>query len=150
MWDGKERRRFPRAEYPCLLTVRKKTPPPFSILTHTENISIGGVRVVIDKEIEVATEVDVEIDLQDTLPNVTSTGKISWVRQFLVDRKDQTSRPTPKTKILKATVAWIKKIPAAQEGKPASYDTGIQFVTLKDEDRTRIADIVDRLLGKNN
>ncbi len=149
MWEGKERRRFPRAEYPCLITVRKETPPAFSILTHTENISVGGVRVVIDREIEISTAVDVEIDLQDTLPNVSSTGKVSWVRQFLSDQDGRTSSPTLKTKIFRATVAWIKEIPAAQKGKPSHYDTGIQFVTLKDEDRTRIEDIVNRLLGKN-
>ena len=51
MWDGMERRKFPRVQYPCLITLRKETPPSISILTHTENISVGGVRVIIAKKI---------------------------------------------------------------------------------------------------
>ena len=114
MWDGIEKRQFPRVRYPCLITVRKETSPPISILTHTENISVGGVRVIIGRRIEVATEVGLEVDLKDTLSNVASRGKISWV----------------------------KEIPPAKKGKLPRYDTGIQFATLKQEDRQRIATIV--------
>ena len=116
MWDGIERRQFPRARYPCLITLRKETSPPISILTHTENISVGGVRVIIGRRIKVATEVDLELDLKDALSNVASRG----------------------------TVSWVKEIPPAEKGKLPRYDTGIQFATLKQEDRQRIATIVYR------
>ena len=120
MWDGVDRRIFPRAEYPCLITVRKNTPPTQAILTHTDNISIGGVRVVIAKKIEVMTEVDLEIDLKDTLPTVISKG----------------------------TVAWVKMIPPREGGKLPRYDTGIRFIGLKDKTRRRIHGIVERILHK--
>ncbi len=55
MWDGTERREFLRAEYPCLITVRKNTPPTEAILTHTDNISVGCVRVIIIEKIEPMT-----------------------------------------------------------------------------------------------
>lgn len=120
MWDGVDRRIFSRAEYPCLITVRKTTPPVQAILTHTDNISIGGVRVVIAKKIEAMTEVDLEIDLKDTLPTVISKGR----------------------------VAWVKIIVSSQKDKPPRYDTGIRFLGLKDECRRRIQKIVERILDK--
>ncbi len=120
MWDGVDRRIFSRAEYPCLITVRKNTPPTEAILTHTDNISLGGVRVVIAKKIEAMTEVDLEIDLKDTLPTIISKG----------------------------TVAWVKMIPPREGGKLPRYDTGVRFLGLKDEYRRRIQGIVKRILRK--
>ena len=114
MWDGVDRRKFVRAKYPCLITVRKDTPPVQAVFTHTEDISPGGVRVIIRKKIEVMAEVDLEIDLKDTLQNVSLKGKI----------------------------ARVKEIPATQRDKAPRYDTAIQFIDLKDEDRQRIANIV--------
>ncbi len=120
MWDGVSRRKFPRAEYPCLITVRKNTPPKQAILTHTENISVGGVRVIIAKRIEVMAEVDIEIDLKDTLPTILS----------------------------KAAVCWLEELSVGEVGKAPRYDTGIRFLGLKDEDRRRVQHVVDTLLGK--
>lgn len=121
MWDGVDRRIFPRAEYPCLITIRKSTPPMQAILTHTENISVGGVRIIIKERVEVMTEVNLELDLKDTLETISS----------------------------KATVSWVKQAPSGGEGKSARYDTGIQFHSLKDEYRRRIQKIVDHLMGKS-
>lgn len=120
MWDGVSRRRFPRAEYPCLITVRKNTPPQQAVLTHTENISVGGVRVIIAKKIGVLTEVDIEIDLKDTLPTILS----------------------------KASICWIEEISLGEVGKSPRYDIGIKFIGLNDENRRRIQNIVDCLLDK--
>ena len=121
MWDGVDRRRFLRAEYPCLIKLSKSALPLEAILTHTENISVGGVRVIIGKKIEVMAEVDLEIDLMDTLPTITSRGTISWVRTA----------------------------PSKRKGGPVRYDTGIQFIALKNEARRRIQRIVKHLLDKS-
>lgn len=120
MWDGVSRRKFPRAEYPCLITVRKNTPPQEAILTHTENISVGGVRVIIAKKIGVLTEVDIEIDLKDTMPTILS----------------------------KASICWTEELSFGEVGKSPRYDTGIKFLGLKDEDRRRVQRVVETLLGK--
>ena len=114
MWDGVNRRRFTRAEYPCLITLRKNTVPAQALLTHTEDISVLGVRVIIKQKIEIATEVALEIDLKDTLPTVFSKGKIKWVEELASKEKE----------------------------KPLRYNTGIEFITLKDEDKERIQDII--------
>ncbi len=120
MWDGVDRRHFSRAEYPCLITIFKNTFPKQAILTHTRNVSVGGVHVIIRERIEVSTEVDLELDLKDMLPTILSKG----------------------------TISWVEKIPSGREGKPAHYDTGIHFIGLKDEGKERIRKIVERLLGK--
>jgi c-di-GMP-binding flagellar brake protein YcgR len=120
MWDGVDRRIFARAEYPCLITVRKNTAPTQAILTHTDNISVGGVRVIIIEKIEPMTEVDLEIDLKDTLSTV----------------------------ICRATIAWVKVIVSSQKDKSPRYEMGIRFLGLKDENRRRIQNIVERILGK--
>jgi len=123
MWDGVTRRKFPRAEYPCLITVRKSAPPQQAILTHTENISMGGVRVIISDAIEVMTEVNMEIDLKDTMSTIA----------------------------VKAFVCWVKPTTAGkQKGTRGSlrYNTGIRFVELNDENRRRIQKAVNCLLDK--
>lgn len=143
MWNGVDRRKFPRAEYPCLITIRKYTPPPISILSHTENISEGGVRVILDHKVETTTEVDLEIDLKDALPNINSRGTIRWVKEI-----SSKSASVAGVKKFKGTVSWVEEIPPARKGLPSRFDTGIQFVGLKNEDRGRILELVQNLLGE--
>ena len=145
MWNGVDRRQFPRAEYPCLITIRKYVPPEVAILTHTENISIGGVRVIVDHRIDTATEVDLEIDLKDTMPNIASRGAIRWVRE--IEPKAMPAAQGRNTKVFKGTVSWVEEIPPAKKGLPPRYDTGIQFIALKEDDKRRIEDLVQNILG---
>lgn len=122
MWDGVNRRNFARVEYPCLITVRKNTTPIQAVLTHTEDLSINGVRVLIREKIELRSEIDLEIDLKDTLATVLSKGVIKWVQE----------------------------IPPQKENAVAHYDTGIEFIGLKAENKSRIKVIIDHLLSKEN
>ncbi|MBL7085302.1 MAG: PilZ domain-containing protein [Candidatus Omnitrophica bacterium] len=139
------RRKFLRAEYPCLITLRKHTPSPFTILTHTENIGVGGVRVIVAKRIEPMTEMDLEIDLMDTLPTIVSKGTVKWVKKVPPAQEGQPSRGGSDVKILKGTIAWVKEIPPTRKGQPLRYDTGIQFIVLKGDDGRRIQNIVKRI-----
>lgn len=50
MWDGINRRRFPRVNYPCYIRLRKKGSTQ-EFLTQTENISCGGIAVVLEKNL---------------------------------------------------------------------------------------------------
>ena len=120
MWDGVDRRMFIRVEYPCLIIVRRDMAPPLSILTHTENICVGGVRVIIREKVVPMAEVNLELDLMDTLPTITSKGIISWVQE----------------------------VPSGQEGLSPNYDTGIKFIDLQDEYRRRIQKIVNHVLSR--
>lgn len=116
-WNGMNRRKFPRANYPCLLIVRKDHSSPDAILTHTENISIGGVCVILKKDLKMFTPLELELDLLDTQRHIKCDGKIVWV----VRRVD------------------------TEEIKPSFYDTGIEFINLSKEDEKRVEAIVQRL-----
>ena len=62
-WNGFNRRQFPRILYPCLVKIiGLGDTQQESILTHTENIGVGGICVIIKKEIPLFHPVHVEID----------------------------------------------------------------------------------------
>lgn len=118
-WTGMNRRKFPRANYPCLLIVRKNhSSSPEAMLTHTENIGIGGVCVILKKDLRMFTPVELELDLLDTQRHIKCEGKIVWV----VKRREDAST------------------------KPAYYDTGIEFTNLSKDDEKRIDAIIQRLI----
>ena len=119
-WNGLERRKFPRANYPCLVTIHHHIDKDESILTHTENLGIGGVCVIIKKSIKLFTPASLEIDLLDTNLHVKCKGKVVWC----VQRR------------------------SSENKKPSFYDTGIEFVGLTEKDQERIEEIVARLIER--
>ena len=119
MWDGVDRRKFVRAEYPCLITVRKSEQPQEAILTHTEDISVGGVRAIIRRKLQMLIEVELRIDLKDMLPPIVFLGQ----------------------------VCRVKELPSAQQNKAPRYETGIRFSDLSDEDRHRIINVIKHVKG---
>jgi len=78
MWGGINRRKFPRAGYPCRITVRKKDHPD-SISTQTENIGIGGICIEIPRDLGIFAPVEIQLDLRDGQPVVMCDGTIMWV-----------------------------------------------------------------------
>ncbi len=125
MWNGIEKRRFPRAEYPCHVRVRrpakkgvlrKKIMEEFS--THTENIGLGGICVSLEKDLGLFSPVEIDIDLNDNKPFIMAKGTLVWVvRRMNLTNKKQ-------------------------------FDTGIEFLDLKDLDRVRIEKVVEACLKK--
>ncbi len=87
MWSGINRRKFPRAGYPCRITVRRKDSPD-AVSTQTENIGIGGICVLIAKDLGIFAPVEIDLDLQDSQPVVRCDGTIVWI----VERKGQQDR----------------------------------------------------------
>lgn len=118
-WDGLNRRKFPRVNYPCLVVIKSGESAKDVILTHTENVGVGGVCVILKKGIEVFTAVEVEIDLLDLGNHIRCPGKIVWN----VQRKVESNK------------------------KPLFYDIGVEFNNLPDEDFSRLKDIVTRLVN---
>lgn len=117
-WEGLNRRRFPRAKFPCLVKIVLDGKPADAVLTHTENVSIGGVCVIIKKHVDLFAPLMVEVDLMDGEDHIVCRGKAVWV----VRRK------------------------ATEAEKPSFYDVGIEFVDAKDTDRARIERTVDILM----
>lgn len=114
-WEGLDRRRFPRVQYPCLVVIRHENSQEV-FLTHTENVGVGGVCVSMKEDIKIFSTVDLEIDLLDLDDHIRCSGKVVWN----VQRKGGTER------------------------KPTYYDIGIEFVSLTDENRKRLKEIVKR------
>lgn len=91
-----------------------------SFSTYTENIGVGGICVILEKDLGLFSPVELQIDLKDNLPGVECDGTIVWV----VRRAEHEKR------------------------RPNHYDIGIEFIDLKDKDKVRIDAVVDRILGE--
>ena len=119
-WDGLDRRKFPRIIYPCLITVRLDGKAMETILSHTENIGVGGVCVVLKNHIERFTPVGLEVDLLDMQEHLKCAGKVVWN----VRRKSH------------------------EQHKPLFYDIGIEFNELKAPDHKRLSSILQSLIDR--
>jgi hypothetical protein len=120
-WEGLNRRKFPRASYPCMITICKDSQEKASILTHTENIGVGGSCIILKMGLKMFSPVDVEIDLLDMDDHIKGKGKIVWsVRR----RSDATANPL-------------------------SYDTGIEFVDFVEKDIKRIGELIKKIANKD-
>jgi len=117
-WDGLDRRRFPRVVYPSLIVVGSGDKDDKDvILTHTENVGVGGMCVILKKNVKVFSSVEIELDLLDLSNHIKCHGKIVWN----VQRKD------------------------SEKKKPLSYDVGIEFQDLNKKEQARLEAIVNRL-----
>jgi len=119
-WEGTEQRRFPRAHYGCVVRVRLKGSMEV-FQTKTENIGCGGVCVMLPKELNVFSPVEVELDFELPGRKVSCDGKIVWA-------------------VHKAQI-----ISSAKE----EYDTGIEFSNLKQNDKDILEKVVSECLKKN-
>ncbi|MGB2629675.1 MAG: PilZ domain-containing protein [Candidatus Omnitrophota bacterium] len=117
MWEGINKRRFPRVNYKCLIRISKDRQQEEVIDTYTENIGAGGICVTLDRGYDLFEKVSLEIHLGGDEP-VHCSGAIVWV---------------------------VKGHPVHKWEKPM-YDTGIEFVDINENDRERISRLVDELM----
>lgn len=117
-WQGSERRRFPRADFPCKIIVY--TPDDHVLLSHTENIGAGGIRVILDEKLKLHTQVGLEIYIRSH--PIKCKGRVVWVLERI--------EPVYKEAI--------------------KFDTGIEFLDISNEDREIISVVVEQLIKKNN
>lgn len=118
MWRGINNRRFPRANYKCLITIGTKGAAKY-FLTHTENIGAGGICVSLEEGLGVFSEVNIELALKDGMPPIKCRGNVVWV---------------VKSQSVKNSIRTTK------------FDTGIEFVALKEEEQARIDSLVEGLI----
>jgi c-di-GMP-binding flagellar brake protein YcgR len=114
-WDGKEKRRFVRACFPCKIIITK--PEEQVIKTHTEDIGAGGVRVVIEKRLDISCLVGLEIYFG--LESVKCEGRVVWV----LDKRDPVSDAS------------------------VMFDTGIEFYNISEDDRKVIDNFVNAVIS---
>ena len=84
MWDGINKRKFPRANYPCKITVKRKEHPD-SASAETENIGVGGICTMLPKDLGIFAPVEIQLDLLDNQPAIECDGAIVWI----VEKKDE-------------------------------------------------------------
>ena len=119
MWNGINRRKFPRANYGCLITIKRRLTSK-TISTQTENIGAGGICVMIKDDLGLFQGADLEITLDDAKPSVKCGGTVVWV---------------------------VKKSEPNKKGSYI-YDTGIEFIDIRPEDRDRINEVVENIMSK--
>jgi hypothetical protein len=117
-YSGVEKRRFVRAKFPCKIII--STPKECTINTHTENIGVGGVMVIIDQKLEVSSFVDLEIYLGD------------------------------KPISCKARIVWIIDNINPLSGNSITFDTGIEFYNISAKDKKTINDLVEAIVSDKN
>lgn len=120
MWDGMDRRRFPRVQHPCKIKLKRSGGTKI-INTFTENIGCGGVCVLLKEDLGLFSPVKLDIDIEDSLGWFSSQGTIVWV----VKREGET------------------------KDKEVIFDTGIEFNNLGEEYRLRVEKMVNRILAKD-
>ena len=116
MWDGINRRKFPRANYKCLITIKRRLNAK-TISTQTENIGAGGICVLVKEDMGLFQGVDLELYLDEKATPIKSGG----------------------------TVVWVVKKSSPKKGA-YMYDTGIEFIDIRPEDRDRVSEVVESIL----
>jgi len=111
---GEEKRKFPRAVFPCKVIIGS---PVRLIVSHTENISEGGLRVMLEEKLGAYTNVGMEIFFEKERP-LKCKGRIIWV---------------------------VEKINPLEK-KAVMYDTGIQFIDMQETDIQYIRNLVSALI----
>lgn len=121
-WDGRNRRKFPRVLFPCLIKIQGGKDQKDALLTHTENLSTGGVRVILKNAIPMGAAIDVEIDLMDIGEHLSCKGK----------------------------VVWSERRKSSEEMKPGFFDIGIEFEGVNEANQKRLEDIINHHLKQGN
>ncbi len=108
MWDGFDQRKFPRINLKCEVRLNPENSAQ-TIVAETENVGVGGLCIIQQEELPRFSRCHIALDLEDDLPRLACEGKICWI----IPKRD----------------------PKSKERK---FDTGIEFVGLKEEDRERV------------
>lgn len=120
VWSGMDRRKFPRANYKCLVTLRKKDGVQ-TFTTQTENIGAGGVCVILPERLDIFANVDLVITLAEGRPPIKTSGSVVWTVRSCDPKKS----------------------------KANYYDTGIEFVDLLKEHCQLIENVVAELVAND-
>ncbi|MBI4115204.1 MAG: PilZ domain-containing protein [Candidatus Omnitrophica bacterium] len=101
MWDGFNKRKFPRINLRCELILGNR-PKEETLHLQTENVGAGGLCVIIDQPLERFSTVSVRLELNPNLPWIECSAKVIW------------SVPSRES-----------------AGKKECFDTGLEFVDLE-------------------
>ena len=107
-WGGLDQRVFPRVSARCDISIHDRIEG--AIKTKTQNLGLGGVCVILNRELEKLTRVHLHFMLDEPNQTVDCDGRVVWMVR--------------------------SKEPAS--GK-VTYDVGIEFMDLKPQGRELIS-----------
>ena len=120
MWDGFNKRKFPRIALRCEITILAGEEQVKPVLTLTENLGIGGVCVILDKALERFSVCSLRLDLAENQPPIECKGKVVWVV------------PTQ-----------------SSTGSAKQFDIGIEFSGLDTETQARVQKFIELQVKKS-
>lgn len=112
-----EKREFRRIRIACKITLVFNN-RQIVLNSHTEDISAGGIMVIIEEEFKPSIIVDLELFLWDNGKSIKCKGEIAWVNEII-----------PK------------------ETKPHLFNTGIKFIDISDSDKEQIRAFVNNIIS---
>ena len=119
MWDGFNKRKFPRLALRCEITILAEEHPVKPVVALTENLGIGGVCVIIDKALERFSTCSLRLDLAENEPSIECKGKVVWVvptqalgsKQFDTGIEFSGLDPETQARVQKFVELQVKKSP---------------------------------------
>ncbi len=114
-WEGAEKRNFVRANFPCKIIIY--TPSEHIIISHTENIGAGGVRVIIEESLDISSLVGLEVFL----------GGVQI--------------------ICKGRIVWVVERSGSKKSEANIWDTGIEFHEIAARDRKVVENFVNTIIS---
>ena len=118
MWDGFDKRKFPRLNLHCEITIRA-TQDEQPIKAMTENVGLGGICVILNQVLPRFTQCRIWLGLNEKGNSIEGAGRVVW------------NVPTSDS----------------AKGKKC-YDTGIEFTQLAVEDQDVLKKFLQAYLGK--
>jgi len=76
--NGSERRGATRVSFPCKIMISS---PVRLLVSHTENISETGLRVMLEEKLNVFTMVGIELFVDKNQP-IKCKGKVAWISEI--------------------------------------------------------------------
>lgn len=116
---GSEKRRFPRAAFPCKILI--SLPQEHTLVTHTENLGFGGVKVIVEEDLKVSSSVGLEVFIGFS-KSINCKGKIVWALEV--------KNPLSKDIIL--------------------HEIGIEFIDLSDVDKDKICQLMESIIEESD
>ena len=78
MWDGLNKRKFPRIAVDCEIFIQSE-PESLPITARTENLGVGGVCVILGEPLERFSSCRVKLQVDEKMPAIECVGKIVWI-----------------------------------------------------------------------
>ena len=116
MWDGFDKRKFPRVKLRCEITIQPPAPPG-PINSFTQNVGAGGVCVILDASLKRFAVCRVRLEVGKDLPTIECDSRVVW------------SVPIGQAK-----------------SKKTQYDTGLEFLGMDPEITQVLRDYLENLI----